>query len=101
MINRKSIVNSPDDRLRQFNRMPIPSTYTDRHTHTHTLTHTHTHSHTHAHAHTHTHTRTHSHTRTHTHTRARAHARANNTFVTLMYGGVGRGSRCRRDRTQY
>ena len=25
MINRKSIVNSPDDRLRQFNRMPIPS----------------------------------------------------------------------------
>src|SRR4029434_9162965 len=26
MINRKSIVNSPDDRLRQFNRMPIPIT---------------------------------------------------------------------------
>ena len=26
MINRKSIVNSPDDRLRQFSRMPIPST---------------------------------------------------------------------------
>ena len=25
MINRKSIVNSPDDRLRQFNRMPIPN----------------------------------------------------------------------------
>ena len=25
MINRKSIVNSPDDRLRQFNRMPIPT----------------------------------------------------------------------------
>ena len=25
MINRKLIVNSPDDRLRQFNRMPIPS----------------------------------------------------------------------------
>ena len=24
MINRKSIVNSPDDRLRQFNQMPIP-----------------------------------------------------------------------------
>ena len=28
MINRKSIVNSPDDRLRQFNRMPIPNTHT-------------------------------------------------------------------------
>ena len=27
MINRKSIVNSPDDRLRQFNRMPIPMIY--------------------------------------------------------------------------
>ena len=25
MINRKSIVTSPDDRLRQFNRMPIPN----------------------------------------------------------------------------
>jgi len=41
MINRKSIVNSPDDRLRQFNRMPIPnlninhqsSTLTHKHTH--------------------------------------------------------------------
>src|SRR4029434_8533503 len=29
MIHRKSIVNSPDDRLRQFNRMPIPTIYTD------------------------------------------------------------------------
>src|SRR4029434_148540 len=28
MINRKSIVNSPDDRLRQFNRMLIPNTHT-------------------------------------------------------------------------
>src|SRR4029434_7264166 len=41
MINRKSIVNSPDDRLRQFNRMPIPNS--DTHTAlTHTrLSHTH------------------------------------------------------------
>ena len=30
MINRKSIVNSPDDRLRQFNRMPIPRRGTNR-----------------------------------------------------------------------
>src|SRR4029434_2088527 len=36
MINRKSIVNSPDDRLRQFNRMPIPKTHTCTHTHNHT-----------------------------------------------------------------
>ena len=29
MINRKLIVNSPDDRLRQFSRMPIPSIHQD------------------------------------------------------------------------
>ena len=30
MINRKSIVNSPADQLRQFNRMPIPSPNVER-----------------------------------------------------------------------
>src|SRR4029434_1804741 len=57
MINRKSIVNSPDDRLRQFNRMPIPNA--------HTLTDTH--SHTHSHRHTLSQTRTLTHTLTDTH----------------------------------
>src|SRR4029434_6619645 len=90
MINRKSIVNSPDDRLRQFNRMPIPNTHTNilsltvntsrtdtqthisvrAHTQTHILTagpltymcaQTHTRTqHTHRHTHTHTHTHTYS-----------------------------------------
>ena len=34
MINGKFIVNSPDDRLRQFNRMPIPNTRMQSQTHT-------------------------------------------------------------------
>src|SRR4029434_1084854 len=99
MINRKSIVNSPDDRLRQFNRMTIPSAYGKTHmwnrsrtvklksalneercssllpclNQTQTHTHTHTHTHPHTHTHTHTHTPTHKNTDTHTHTHPSIH----------------------------